>query len=260
MVLRRRKWAVTTGLLLSAATGLPATAQDYGKASGIGPVAPGQDYRPAPEVVALPAQAEPNAPAPAGPETPPPPAAECPSPGYDHGRAGRWRRHHGHGDHQRYEELPLGTFLYAHGRTMVANGEAARMVLHDYDFVEGASRLHARGQEQLARIAALLPANFFPIVIERGPGGSDLDEARRMAVLTELASGPFPVPAERIVIGTSPSRGLRGEEIEIIYRNLLIQTQTRGTIGGLGSDFSGTTGSGAVPLGSGVSPSAGAPF
>ena len=38
---------------------------------------------------------------------------------------------------EEFQPRPLGSALYDHGRTMVANGAAARLVLYRYDFVPG---------------------------------------------------------------------------------------------------------------------------
>jgi hypothetical protein len=129
---------------------------------------------------------------------------------------------------EEFKAPPLGHWLYLHGKTMVANGDAARMVLYNYDFVEGCDRLNPRGKDQLAKIAALLPTNFCPVVIERIPCNPALAEARRLAVLNELTHGPFPVPPERVVIGPPLAVGLAGREATIIYPNLLEQTRTDG--------------------------------
>jgi hypothetical protein len=128
-----------------------------------------------------------------------------------------------------FEAAPLGASVYLNGRTEVANGEAARMVLHQYDFVEGSAQLNPRGKDQLARIAGYLPRNFFPIIVERTPETASLAESRRLVVLNELARGTFPVPPERVVIGPDLANGLKGIEAEIIYRNLLDQTRISGT-------------------------------
>jgi hypothetical protein len=124
---------------------------------------------------------------------------------------------------------PLGYFLYEHGKTQVANGTAARMTLYHYDFEEGRNALTPRGRDQLAKIAALLPQNFFPVVIERTPEAPALAEARRRVVLAELARAPFPIPPERVMVGVPMANGISGVEAERIYRNLISQT----TLGGL---------------------------
>jgi hypothetical protein len=139
----------------------------------------------------------------------------------------------------------LGQFLYAHGKTQVANGDAARMTLYRYDFEEGREGLNLRGRDQLAKIETMLPQNFFPVVIERTPDAPALAESRRRQVLNLLARGPFPVPPERVMIGVPMPAGLSGVEAEIIYRNLLTQTQNAGV--STGSTTGGPTGGARVP-------------
>ena len=156
------------------------------------------------------------------------------------------------GYRDQYEAPLLGYYLYLHGHTQVANGDAARMVLYHYDFVEGSDQLNPRGKYQLAKIAALLPQIFNPIIIEATADAPGMDEARRVAVVRELAKGPFPVPAERVVVGRPISVPLRGVEAERIYHNLLLNTESqgvRGTGGGItaaGGAATGTTGSGVL--------------
>lgn len=128
---------------------------------------------------------------------------------------------------EEFEEPPLGASLYAHDKTQIANGEAARMVLYRYDFEEGRDQLNRRGMDQLAKIAALLPGNFFPVVIEPTASQPELDESRRQAVLHELNLGRFPVPAERVTVGRPIAAGLSGQEAMIVHGTLLINT-TRG--------------------------------
>jgi hypothetical protein len=144
-----------------------------------------------------------------------------------------------------FRSPPLGYFLYQNFRTEVANAEAARMVLYQYDFVDGGTTLNLHGQDKLARIAALLPRNFAPVVIERLPCAPGLAEARRLAVLDELAHGPFPVPPERVVVGAPIATGLSGVDAALVYENLLIQTQRQGVKAGLGGgSIGGTVGEG----------------
>jgi hypothetical protein len=123
---------------------------------------------------------------------------------------------------------PLGHWAYEHGRTQVANGEAARMVLYHYDFEQCGARLTLRGRDQLAKMEEMLPQNFFPIVIERTPNMPGLAEARRLGVLQELSHGSFPVPPERVVIGPPLTPGLRGVEAEVINRSLMYNTRIGG--------------------------------
>lgn len=140
----------------------------------------------------------------------------------------------------------LGHFVRAHGEAQVANREAARMVLYQYDFVEGTALLNVRGHQQLAKMAALLPRNFNCIIIE--PCGPAIDQARRTAVLNELASGPFPVPSERVVVAVPTMIGLNGVDAVAIARDQLIRLQTLTSVivsrSGTTSIASGTTTSG----------------
>jgi hypothetical protein len=146
---------------------------------------------------------------------------------------------------------PLGASVYAHYYTHVANGEAARMVLYDYDFVPGGAALNCRGQDRLAQIQALMSHNCYPVVVERTSYCPPLADARRLAVLNELGHGPFPTPPERVVIGPPIAIGLQGVEAEIIYLNLLRQTLNRGLPTGAGPAGTGT-GAGAVGAAAGA--------
>jgi hypothetical protein len=152
---------------------------------------------------------------------------------------------------EEFEAPPLGASVAAHYKTHVANGEAARMVLYHYDFVDGSELLNLRGRDKVAEIAGLLGHNFFPIVIERTPTCPQLAEARRVMLLNELAQCSFPIPPERVVIGPPIANGLRGVEAEVVYQNLIGQTQiggspTAGVAGAVG------TGQGILPAGAGI--------
>ena len=203
---------------------------------------------------------------PAGPfDSPPtavPPAGTCTC-GNRHGLS-RWRWHrtqckqylqeHFLGYAEEFNEWPLGESAYAHARTQVANGLAARMVFYHYDFVDGTSQLNLRGRDKLAAVAATLPTTFFPVVVERTPTEPGLDQSRRLALLTQLAQGSFPVPAERVVIGPRIANGMTGVEAErVIYRRQLSNLSSGGWLGeraasgfvggGQGFDAGGLSGS-----------------
>jgi hypothetical protein len=143
---------------------------------------------------------------------------------------------------EEFNEWPLGSSLYAHGRTQVANGNAARMVFYHYDFDDGSPQLNLRGRDKLAKLARLLPMTFYSIVIERTPREPGLDGQRRSLLLAELSAGPFCVPAERVVIGPPISAGLTGVEAIVVYGSQLGALQ-QGVAGGVGG-YSGTPGIG----------------
>ena len=141
---------------------------------------------------------------------------------------------------EEFNEWPLGSSLYAYGRTQVANGNAAQMVFYHYDFVEGMPQLNDRGRDKLARLAPLLPATFCPVVIERTPSAPVLDEQRRADLVAELSNSRFSIPLERVVIGKPIAAGLAGYEAIYVYSNQLGALQSGGT-GGVGG-YSGTAG------------------
>lgn len=128
-------------------------------------------------------------------------------------------------------EKPLGYFIYAHNRTMVANGEAARMMLYHYDFVQNEPELSSRGQQQLAKIAYMLPRNYFPLAIQSTPDNPGLAERRRQYVLELLAAAEFPIPPERVVVTGPISYGRQGYEAEP-SQALMLQILTNGDTGG----------------------------
>jgi uncharacterized membrane protein YgcG len=144
---------------------------------------------------------------------------------------------------EEFEVPPHGASVYAHGNVMVGNGEAARMVLFQYDFVDGQPQLNLRGHDQLMKIAHLLATNPAPLVVERTLCAPGLAEARRLVVLNELARCSGPVPPERVVVGPPIPNGLSGIEAELIYRNFLIQVRTEGSrvigVTGSGGGFGG---------------------
>jgi hypothetical protein len=141
---------------------------------------------------------------------------------------------------EEFQEWPLGRALYTHGQTQVNNGTAASMVFYDYDFIPATEQLNLKGRDKLTRIVAMLPTNFYPVVVERTPRVPGLDERRRLALLSLLAQGPNTVPGERVLIGPSIANGLSGREALVVDRNLLNQTLTGGNALGFGAPVAGS--------------------
>ena len=141
-----------------------------------------------------------------------------------------WRRVQGKfwGYPEEFEPRPLGASVYEHGRIMAANATAARLVLYQFDFIEGTSELSPRGLDQLAKFTAQLAASPFPLLVERTPADPALAESRRYAVLARLARGPCPLPSDRVLVGVPTPNGMSGIDAHIIGSNSLTRTQGYG--------------------------------
>jgi hypothetical protein len=166
-------------------------------------------------------------------------------------RSWKWRRLQGKalGYPEEFHPRPLGASLYDHGRAMVGNGAAARLVLYRYDFIDGSDQLNARGRDQLAKVASQLAVSPYPLLIERTPDRPGLADARRLAVLAALATGPVPVTSDRILVGAPIATGMAGIDAHIIGDNALNRTEKYGPAipinsNGVNSPSGVTTGAG----------------
>ena len=139
--------------------------------------------------------------------------------------------------------------MYEHGKIMVANAAAARLVLYQYDFVDGTSELNTRGMDQLAKFTAQLANSPFPLIVERTTLDPSLADRRRYAVLARLAAGPYPMPSDRVLVGIPSATGMSGIDAQIIGANALTRTgqygppiplQSSGVNSPSGSSSSGT--------------------
>ncbi|WP_337172926.1 hypothetical protein [Paludisphaera sp.] len=145
-------------------------------------------------------------------------------------RSWHWRRVQGKllGYPEEFKPRPLGTSVYAMGRTMASNGAEARLALYDYDFVAGSAELTDRGRDQLAKAAAQLAASPFPLIVERTPRDPALAGERRRVVIETLAASSLPVDAGRVLVGQPAPFGLSGIDAQIISANALNRTQQYG--------------------------------
>jgi hypothetical protein len=168
-----------------------------------------------------------------------------------------WRRVQGrfYGYPEEFQPRPLGAALYEHGKIMVANGAAARLVLYRYDFIEGTAELSPRGIDQLVKFSAQMSVSPYPLIIERTIGEPSLAESRRYAVLAKLAGGPNPMTSDRVLVGVPIPNGMTGTDAQIIAGNGLQRTQGYGPpipllsngVNSPGGVTSGSSGSGYVP-------------
>jgi hypothetical protein len=242
-MLRARSWSkIAAGTLVAAATGASLAS---GQSVAMPPAPPA--VVPAAPPISLETVAPGVADATAG--VPGAPYCSC----GDRRGFSRWRWHrtqckrhlqeHFLGYPEEFNEWPLGYALYAHARTQVNNAQAARLVFFHYDFVDGTSQLNLRGQDKLAKLGMYLPTTFAPIVVERTPKEAGLDESRRLALVSALGRGSFPVPGERIVIGPPfATNGLSGPEQLGIYNNELRAISSGGAIAGGVSGLGGLGG------------------
>ena len=252
MVSAARRWwrPLSTGIALTMATTVPALAQDAHATAAPQPPDLGPIF--------------------AAPGPAPTPITPTPSPVCTCGdRRGlsrlRWHRTHCRRTHQakwigypeEFNEWQLGRSLYNHGNIQVANAEAAGMIFYDFDFVDGTRELNRRGREKLGAIVEALPTNFSTVAIEPTPHTPGLDQARRLAILSQLATSPFPVPGERVVVATPKPRGRGGAESLLVERNRLTSVVGGGALAGTGGagtgvgpgsfDGSGLSGASIVP-------------
>lgn len=135
-------------------------------------------------------------------------------------------------------EPPVGSSVADVLNKQIARGEASLMMLYRYDFVPGSPQLNATGETRLSQISRQLPRNLFPLVIQPTLDRPQLDEQRRRSIHLKLAKGPFPVPVERIVLGSPPARSLDGVDAEAFHARMLRMSGTGGDEGASG--YSGT--------------------
>src|SRR5262245_25370841 len=141
-----------------------------------------------------------------------------------------------------WPDVPLGYSVALHAEMQITNAVASRMILHDYDFFPDMAELNDRGRDRLVRIAALLPHNQLPVIVERLSHAPRLAEARRRTVLAGLAAVAGRLPPERVVVGPPLTAPLQGPEAELIYLNLLRLTESAGTVPSTGVQNGLTTG------------------
>jgi hypothetical protein len=158
---------------------------------------------------------------------------------------------------QEWKAPPLGATMHTHFRVMVANGEAAGMVLYRYDFADRASdSLNLHGRDRLTKIACMMAQNSYPIIIERTPEAPEVAEKRRTAILNILSMNNIPVTPDRVIIGPSIAFGMSGIEADRIQALMLENLRVQGAAvpipaggGGIGT---GAVGPGSIGAGTGT--------
>lgn len=137
---------------------------------------------------------------------------------------------------------PFGEAVMTTNQLQIARGEAARMVLHHFDFTAGEATLNYRGEMQLRKIVAMAAQNPFPIIVEATHRFPELDSARLAQVRNRIEDGSVPIPPERVILNSAPARALDGLDATLIHENLLQQTSS-------GAAASTMSGGGSSPAG-----------
>jgi hypothetical protein len=141
-----------------------------------------------------------------------------------------------------FERPPLGMSMHGILSQQRLQAQSARTTLYDYDFVRGSGELNRAGRARLVRISGQLQRLPGVLLIEGSEGGVVLDEARRAAVLAELALMQHEMPAEWVQVIGGAEQLLDSESAELMHVNRLQQTRTQGSGVGAGAAGGGVTG------------------
>jgi len=129
-----------------------------------------------------------------------------------------------------FEERPFGSYVVQAEQMQMVNGLQDQQVLYHYDFYPGdrSTTLSPRGEYQLRKIIQRMEIAPSPIIVQTSIVNPDLDEARRQHILDALRAAGVPAEPELVVVDHPPLPGLQGLEGELVYGNMLGQTQARG--------------------------------
>lgn len=136
--------------------------------------------------------------------------------------------------------FPVGQVTDSFWETQQANAEAADFIFYDHEFRGNTAQLSPGAKKHLEQIALRLEHVPFPIVIEQSLHNAkpELDEARRQAVVEQLAAMGVLNAEERVVIANAFPEGYTGIESENSYYNVISNAFN----GGSGRRFGGTGG------------------
>ncbi|KAA5541330.1 hypothetical protein FYK55_17285 [Roseiconus nitratireducens] len=132
---------------------------------------------------------------------------------------------------------PFGDAVQSAFGAQIANGQADRTVLYQYDFIQGTASLNRRGFVELVEIAERLMETPLQMVIET-TGNLELDAARRANVLGYLAEMPYPIGPERVITAIPQVPSLDGIDAILTHQRLL-QLAPLGNDAGGGSVITG---------------------
>ncbi|WP_169972849.1 hypothetical protein [Tautonia rosea] len=130
------------------------------------------------------------------------------------------------GEHERFNEPPLGWSVNRNFGAQQARASIHRFTLYRTDFLAGSEQLNPGGLRRLGRMVSLLHCYDGPMLVEIDPNRPGLAEARRLAVLELAASNGTVLEPDRLIVGGSPFLGGRGDLSEI-YNGVVIDRSLR---------------------------------
>jgi hypothetical protein len=122
-----------------------------------------------------------------------------------------------------------GTHARAITHTQAMLAEADDFVIYDHEWTDCASsNLNLLGQRHFNKIVKRLPDAPFPVLVQAVPDAM-VNEARRNAVVQNLAIAGVPDPDVRVVVGQQEAEGLDGFEAVQVYRQGFMELFRRRT-------------------------------
>ncbi len=142
---------------------------------------------------------------------------------------------------------PLGTYVNRLNLTQANKAEAADFVFYPDEWYMNGTQLGPYGKYHLKEVIKRLATVPFPVVIQP-ISEVPTNDARRQLIVAALAAAGVPDPEPRVIIAYSDAEGLRGEDAELTYYQLLYSRLYQGNygrgffrsgIGGFGAGFFG---------------------
>jgi hypothetical protein len=138
---------------------------------------------------------------------------------------------------------PNGTWTQAWQHAQASKAEADDFVVYKHEWFLGGDQLGPYGQYHIDQMAKRLPQVPFPVLIQAEPD-PQLNEVRRQVVVQALAMAGIPDADARVVIGFPQPGGLWGDEVSIIYLQMIQGAGGFGGNTGIGGSVSGGFGGG----------------
>jgi len=136
--------------------------------------------------------------------------------------------------------FPLGQVTDAFWETQQTNAEAADFIFYDHEFAGNTAELAPGAKRHLEEVALRLEHVPFPVLIEKSPhnGRPQLDKARRLTIVEQLARMGIPNAEGRVAIAAAFAEGFTAIEGEGAYYSNIANSFG----GGAGRRFGGRGG------------------